>query len=186
MCAFIQSYYSANCTSTTQRSRCPPRASRSSNSHTALLPLRIHTVNPPPPPMSAEAWALCVSGPHELGTVTPSHRTTLWQNGCGETPPTWMEAADGDAHRSVRPASAWLLAGRTRLRCSEESSSASPSGRSSSAASRCPGSRTRSCSRRHLGHKSTYQRTGIRWLDFLLFFNFMSNLNNSISSVMDH
>lgn len=172
VCVFIPSYYSANCTSTTQWSRCPPRASCLSNSHTALLPLHIHTVNisvrgvfdhpthpptpllPPPLLVSAEAWALCVSRPHELGTVTASRRTTLWQNGCGETPPTRMEAADGDAGRLVRPASAWLLAGRTRLRCSEESSSASPSGRSSSAASRCPGSQTRSCSRRHLGTRT--------------------------------
>lgn len=47
-------------------------------------------------------------------------------------------------------ASVWLLGGRTQPRCSEGSSSASPSGRFSSAASRCPGFRTRFCSRRHL------------------------------------
>lgn len=189
---------------------CPPRASRSSNSRTSLLPLRIHTVNisvrgvfdpppkkkktPPPPPLlvSAEAWAMCVSRPHELGTVTASHRTTLWQNGCSETPPTRMEAADGDAGRFVRPASAWLLAGRTRLRCSEESSSASLSGRSSSAASRCPGFQTRSCSRRHLGTRTHISELVLVTLIFCCFcmkmksfFNFISNLTNSTSSVKD-
>lgn len=196
-------YCSANCTSTTQWSRCHPRASRSPNSHTALLPLRIHAVNisvrgvfdnPPSSVVSAEAWALCVSRPHELGTgySIASHNTlTEWLR--------WDSTdADGGGWRRrwpgwLRPASAWLLAGRTRLRCSEESSSASPSGRSSSAASRCPGSQTRSCSRRHLGTRTRISELALVAVIFCcfcmkmksFFFNFMSNLNNSTSSVKD-
>lgn len=116
--------------------------------HCSHSSLHIHTVNNSQivssPLVTAEAWALCCQGHMKLS----EHRVD------GTTLNT-TAAARRRRNGWRRPtatvlASAWPLGGRTQPRCSEGSSSASPSGRSSSAASRCQGSQTRSCSRRHL------------------------------------
>lgn len=66
---------------------------------------------------------------------------------------------DWQRHRWECLVSVWLLGGKTQLRCSEGSSSASLWGRSSWAAIRCPESQTRSCSRRHLDTQTINKST---------------------------
>lgn len=62
-------------------------------------------------------------------------------------------------HRWVCLVNVWLLGGKTQLRWSEGSSSASLWGRSSWAAIRCPESQTHSCSRRHLDTQTINKST---------------------------
>lgn len=110
--------------------------------------LHIHTVNIcrilSSPLVTAEAWALRCQGNVKLSEDRVDGTTINTTAGARGRRNGWRRPT------AAVLVSVWPLGGRTQPRCSEGSSSASPLGRSSSAASRCPGSQTRSCSRTHL------------------------------------
>lgn len=119
--------------------------------------LTVNTLQPVPLVLVVEAGMICWQGHMKVTsvrTVTASrhmwrHNTTLYVR--SELSLKQMEAAGLAACR----VNVWLLGGKTQLRCSEGSSSASLWGRSSWAASRCPESQTHSCFHRHL-HTETH------------------------------